>query len=574
MNHVDLLNYLKDVQKIEKSDLAELIGIPSGKMDDVLSGFVPLKKKWLKNLSLYTGIPEQAIATGAFTLNAPDGEPAPVVKDAYVPEVIREANTRRLDYYVKKRYKNLRDDVVYGHPLSIAGPVLCLIVLVGFAFLFEVAAFSDLVKLMLIGLIPGVMGFSINRASFRFAKKGVPADEKTFKGYTVLAIVQLLIFVISSIAFKWMLPVALVGAIGALLPLIYQIFIQGNNSKVSYIKSLFMFIISALLILGVFFCFIGGEKLETAESQIQHLSLCIIFSCGWFSVLLSTFSVLISHTYFCKRNGISKHFGPVVKKPAFKSGRFAKSIISLVLAVAILFGGLYVAPVILLDSMMSSAATWSGEEPTETEYVDYECTDILFAEDEQLITIEKDFYTIQVPAYLQKREDAKLNESYMNQEKLTSFIINTTYVDYADSLFADGETESEKKYKERLRSRVAEKYGFVPQSEYEYYKLMRLISEDTISPFDRELSIVASTLKGMQQLMGDEKVYFYEDSEKCFCIRANFFERDDGSMSCFYNIEGNATGDYDKRFSFTVMVVEQEAHSDLPFCIVNSMEIK
>ena len=60
--------------------------------DDVLSGFVPLKKKWLKNLSLYTGIPEQAIATGAFTLNAPDGEPAPVVKDAYVPEAMREAN--------------------------------------------------------------------------------------------------------------------------------------------------------------------------------------------------------------------------------------------------------------------------------------------------------------------------------------------------------------------------------------------------------------------------------------------------------------------------------------------------
>ena len=114
----------------------------------------------------------------------------------------------------------------------------------------------------------------------------------------------------------------------------------------------------------------------------------------------------------------------------------------------------------------------------------------------------------------------------------------------------------------------------MPQSNYEYFKLVRLVSEDTISPFNRELSTIASTLKSVQQMMGDEKVYLYEDSEKCFCVRAQFFKRDNGNVSCIYNIDGNAISDYDKWFSFTVIVVADEAYSELPFQIINSIEMK
>ena len=89
MTHIDLLNYLTDVQKIEKSDLAELIGVPQKKIDGVLCGQIPLKKKWLKNLSAFTGIPTECITSGNFTLQYPveaqqpqaEGEQPPVAPD-------------------------------------------------------------------------------------------------------------------------------------------------------------------------------------------------------------------------------------------------------------------------------------------------------------------------------------------------------------------------------------------------------------------------------------------------------------------------------------------------------------
>ena len=118
MHYIDLLNYLIDVQKIEKDELCELLAIPKKKLDSVLTGATPLKKKCLKNLSLYTSIPLDAIRSGNFVLNIPqaevvEGEEAPkIIKDAYVPEYIREANTKRLKAYCKKRYKNRRDDVL------------------------------------------------------------------------------------------------------------------------------------------------------------------------------------------------------------------------------------------------------------------------------------------------------------------------------------------------------------------------------------------------------------------------------------------------------------------------------
>ena len=230
-----------------------------------------------KNLSLYTGIPKEAILAGNFVLNAPEGELAPVVKDAYVPEAIRESNTQRLNAYVKKRYKTFRDDVVYMHPVCTILAVLCLIALIGFVFLFNVTALSDLVKVMLMGFIPVIISISVIRNSFRFAKKGVLADEKTFKFYAVLVVLQIFISTISAVAFKWALPVALAGALGTVLPLIYLVFVQGNNSKVGYIKYYSLSFASLIFLLGVFFCFLEGEKVEAVENTTQFISLAVIY---------------------------------------------------------------------------------------------------------------------------------------------------------------------------------------------------------------------------------------------------------------------------------------------------------
>ena len=121
MTHIDLLNYLTDVQKIEKSDLAELIGVPQKKIDGVLCGQIELKKKWLKNLSAFTGISIECITTGNFTLQYPveaqelqvEGE-QPTVAPEQTPEIVealKDYNYERLTAFCKKRYKNRLDKI-------------------------------------------------------------------------------------------------------------------------------------------------------------------------------------------------------------------------------------------------------------------------------------------------------------------------------------------------------------------------------------------------------------------------------------------------------------------------------
>lgn len=575
MNYIDLLNYLTDVQKIEKEDLAELIGIPQKKMDSVLCGAVSFKKKWLKNLSLYTGIPKEAILAGNFVLNAPEGELAPVVKDAYVPEAIRQGNTQRLNAYVKKRYNLFYGDAMGFPPLFIFVSAVCLLILVGMVFLFEVLAVTDLLKIMLMGILPVIMSFSVMRASIKFARKGVLADERTFKFYAVLAVVQTLISTIAALAFEWQTAVGLVATIGAVLPLIYLVFVQGNNGRVAYVKTLMLAIVLGSLMLCATFCFFTGEKVETTENVQQVASSIIVFTCGWLACLGSLGSVFVSYCFFRKRNDASKHFGPVVKKPVFKGNKIAKSVVAVVLVAILFFSTIYIAPILLVDGLMSTAMDKYNGENVETQYLDYNKGDITFAEDEQVMIVEKENYRIKLPAYLEKNENVTTRDGFQNKEKLTVVFIENTVLDYSDVFIYDGDDEKKREANEKLNKAIEERYGFIPKGQYEYFKLLKLISEDSISPFNRDLSLAVSLFTNVSQMLANDKVYLYEDSEKCFCICENSFERNDSQFTYNYSINGNAKGDYDKFFSISVIVVsDSAADMDLPFKIINSIEMK
>ena len=163
MHYIDLLNYMVYVQGFEKAELAELIAIPIKKVNDVLSGITPLKKKNLKNLSLFTGLPLDTIVSGTFTLNAPqpsasDGDGVPkIVKDAYVPEYIRNANTSRLNAYCKQRYKNELQDVSLLkvlHILFVIGSVfaICSLLLTS-----GDLSLSNCQKTFIVGLLPVIL---------------------------------------------------------------------------------------------------------------------------------------------------------------------------------------------------------------------------------------------------------------------------------------------------------------------------------------------------------------------------------------------------------------------------------
>ncbi len=573
MTHIDLLNFIIDVQNIPKNELAELIGVPLKKMDDVLSGAMPLKKKWLKNLSLFTGIPKEAIQSGNFALNYPEGEVAPAL-DVYVPEAIREENTRRLNFYSKKRYKSDYQDVVLIKILGIFNLAMSWIIPLGLMVIYSINAVSDLIKIMLLGIIPAMIGVSILRNAYKFAKNGVPADEKTFNYYGALSIIQILIFLVSLTVFKWTSPVALVVMILTALPIFYEVFIV-KDKDLSFLKHTLVSITCVVAFLALVFLLLTGEKADSIENETQAIIFIGLFSSGWLSTYFSFASVLISKYYYCKRTGISKYFGAVVKKPVFKKGRAVKSAIAIVLACAVVFATIYIAPVVLLDGAMSTAIDGFNEEKVETRYIDYNKEDITFGEDEQVVTIEEENYNIKLPVYLEKNEKITTRDGYQNKEKMTVVFIEEIYFDYSDVFTYDGDDEENKASFERLNKTIKDRYGFIPKGQYEYFKLLKLISEDNISPFNRDLSLAVSLFTNLEKMLAYDNVYLYEDSEKCFCICENIIERESGNFTHTYSINGNAKGDYDKFFSITVMVVtETPADMDLPFKIINSIEMK
>ncbi len=588
MTYLDLLKYLIDVQKIEKEDLAELIGIPQKKIDSVLSGALPLKKKWLKNLSLYTGIPKKAIQSGEFVLNYPQGEKVPVIKDAYVPEAIREANTQRLNLYAKKRYKTFRDDVVLIHHISMIGAVIGIIIVAVILGAFSMVGLSglqasssiDFISIMLIGLVPAIISVSISRSTYRFAQEGTPADEKTFKKYTVLAVIQLCIFIVTTVAFKWVSPLSVATLIGATLSLIYIVFFDGLSGKGSYWK----YILSAIVI-GFFFmvspfALHGGEELANAGTETLFDIFFSVHFVGLFLSFLSFANVVVCCYYFRKRIGISKHFGAVSRKPVFKKAKFAKSIVAIVIALAIIFSTVYIAPVFVVEKVMAMSFGFSDVK-YEPRFFDYEKSNIVFEENEDVFIVDNKSFTMKLPSYMVIDNESKTFERYKTEGKNLYITIYDKYNSF-EGVFNIGSYGAEQdqidQILEGLEKAVLQRYGFLPKSEYEYGMLMRMVYEDEISPFDRDLRLASIVLKATDHFtLENFNFYLYEDAEKEISIKEYISQREDGKHVRLYDINGNVKGDYDKFVSVGITLLEDnvgDVDGDLVYKIVNSIEMK
>ena len=244
MNYIDLLNYLTDVQKIEKEDLAELIGIPQKKMDSVLCGAVSFKKKWLKNLSLYTGIPKEAILAGNFVLNYPaeenegfskEGEASAIPEIAPEPEEsIKQYNYEKFMAFCEVRYKKTNSDVKQGFAVEIAFCTLNLLFsLVVTAFIFAQSPLTNLWLFPLICFIPTILALAATVGIHKVAKGGFKSEEKNFKIYSVFSVLPLLLLSVAGTIFK-ITPVWAIGiAVASILPIVYYVFIKGVTEKAS-----------------------------------------------------------------------------------------------------------------------------------------------------------------------------------------------------------------------------------------------------------------------------------------------------------------------------------------------------
>lgn len=578
MHYIDLLNYLIDVQKIEKDELCELIAIPKKKLDSVLSGITPLKKKCLKNLSLYTSIPLDAIRSGNFVLNNPqaevvEGEETPkIIKDAYVPEHIREANTNRLKAYCKKRYKNRRDDVLGLNIINIIIFVINIITAFFLIYSFNILSLSGSAKVLTIALIPTILSIFISANCYKLAWNGTLKEEKLFVFYAVLNVIQILTYTIALVVAKWAPPFSILFALLAIAPIIYTIFLE-NKDKSNYIKSLVLVLFSALST-GVICILASTSELFMNLEDERAFAIGIIINFIGFLVIDSTTGILLTaYTFYRKRNYIAKHFEPVSKKRVFKGNKIAKDIIVILLLIALTCGVLYVLPVMGIRNNMGI----NFEDSPVDRYLDYNKQTITYKDTDTYSLIDNDTYSIKVPKSFIMSSDTELNTIYKSDENMYSVIINKEYINL-DEIIDDVTQNSEKEYLTYLhnvKQTTIKRYGFYPRTEYENDKLMRIIYNDDISIFDRDLNIaVYYYIFTDSILQNDSKIYLYEDKEIEFRVRTHRYDRDDGTTTYLYDVSGNAKGNYDKYFDFTLLTVTDGEEDDIAYKIINSIEFK
>ncbi len=577
MHYIDLLNYLIDVQKIEKDELCELLAIPKKKLDSVLSGITPLKKKCLKNLSLYTSIPLDAIRSGNFVLNIPqaevvEGEEAPkIIKDAYVPEYIREANTNRLKAYCKKRYKNRRDDVlsltIFNAIISVLGIITSFYII----YIFNIIHFSSCVKTLTIALIPAILSVIIAINCYKLAWNGTLKEEKYFIFYTILHIIQISTYSIALVVSKWAPPFSILFALLAIAPVIYTVFIE-NKNKSNYIKTPIISFVSVICLGIISILTVSGEHFTSLEDERSFAIGFIHTYIGFFVVSFTTGILLAAYTFYRKKNYIAKHFEPVIKKRVFKGNKIAKDIITIILLISIMCGIMYVLPILGIRNNLGYIMNTEGA-PTDR-YHDYNNQNITFEDTDKFYIIENDIYSIKVPESFEMSSDTELSTIYKNNDTI-SIIINKEYVNLEET-FDDATQDNEMPNNFNLKQETIERYGFFPKTTYENDKLMRMIYNDDISIFDRELNIaVYYHIFTDSILMMDEfKIYLYEDKEIEFRVLTHRYDRDDGTTTYLYDVSGNAKGNYNKFFDFTLFTVTDGEEDDVAYKIINSIEIK
>lgn len=577
MHYIDLLNYMIDVQKIEKNELAELLAIPVKRIDNVLSGITPLKKRCLKNLSLYTGFPLDAISSGSFILNNPqiavtEGEEQPqIVKDAYVPEHIREVNTKRLNDYCKKRYKNRGNDVLGLLIVQILFSVIGVIASMFLMYTFKIVGLASSIKVFTIGIIPALLGLIIGVNCYKYAWRGTVKSEKHFVFYTILHIIQILSYTIALVVSKWAAPLSIIFAILAFLPVIYTVFFEKSN-KLNYIKSLILGFISAFFIGAIFILVASSEYLNSIEDDRTFAIAGILSLIGFFIISISSSSLIISFTFNRKRNNLAKYFEPFNKKNVFNGNRILKNILVVFLLTSIISSVMYVLPVIGLRNDL--AYVLNREEGLTKRYLDYDKQNIIFTENEKYTLIENDIYSIKVPDKLLMSSDTEISTIYKNNDNTLSIIRDKEYID-VEELIDNAHQDVEIPIDLNLKQEINKRYGFFPKTLYENDKLMKMIYNDNINIFDRHLNIaVYYFIFTDAVLMNDSEIYLFENGEIAFRIQKRSIDRKDGKTAYIYDVSGNTIGNYDKFFDFTILTVCDNEEEDIAYKIINSIEFK
>lgn len=588
MTQAELLNYILDKEKLKKEDLAKLFGIRKKNAEKVFSGETPLTKRQIKNISLFTQIPEETIKSGEVTL--PDLQNTGVV--FINEEFVKNQNTAKFQDFIKKRFK-IQFIGLFLLKLFVYFILIFLSIFVGCAF---ISAFIENIDKStafsaFFTLIPYLLGFASIVPMFKVIKKANFNELKRVKIYYYFIIVANLISLISLIVLNanhWVFFVA--GMIGTLVPLVFLVLESNKKANEKQIK-----ILSTVLIFAC--CLIIGLIPDYPETDREM----------YFGIIPAVLNLVLVATHICywaikDFSEFSNKFQMLNDKKCLKKKKVLRSLVSVLLVTTIVAGTTHFGMLFVIKKSMDYVLSNIDNNFELQEYLEYSKNSIEFTEDDETITVEMSGFTYKIPrGFIDKTNKEMQSESneiltYKNEEE-TIMVVSIyqpkdepypSIFDYDASLFEFSETEEDgmfdeskaigiSKYREMVENVLIEKYGFYPTNDYENRKLSGMIDLDDINYWNKQevtCFVYLTVFYAISTPIYDES-YFYETEEiEGFVSIKKLTNEETGKITYNYVFDFNKKDSdwLDCRLMFNLP--EELVSTDLAYKIINSIELK
>lgn len=592
MTQSELLNYILEKEKIKKEDLAKLFGIRKKNVEKVFNGKKTLTKRQVKNISVFTGIPQEAIKSGEVTL--PDLQNTGVV--FINEEFVKNQNTTRFESFIKTRLKGelaaLFIIKLFTYFILMFGLIFSLITFYS-AFIENIDKSTILIAFFT--LVPFYLTFASIVPIFKITRKVNVNEKDRFKIFYLIIIASLIIFTVGTLifnSFDWLyLILSLIPLAMALLTMLIE---KKPAKKQKLIKDISTGIILAFfIVLAIAIEFIEGAR----ES--------------YFAVTyLAQFGALMSATIYYRDLEVfeefSKSFGMLSKKKVYKKKRVMSALVSALLVTAIIAGGthfgmLYVVKT-TIDYLLENTDT--GVNYTFEQYSEFDKYNIGFTGKDETQTIENCDFTYKVPAEFidktKKEQQSEIIASLLHYNEDETVLVASTnekgekesfkgVLSYSEEMLDDYTTDGETvfleeslnimllKFDEMTNDMLVEKYGFHPENEYKFRKLGGVMNFREINYWNKQEAVCQIPLLIMIAVAIPvyEEVYFYETEEIEGFVSINKFTNEEtGEVSYGYIFDFNKKDADWLDCRLMVRLPEEVASTDLAYKIINSVEIK
>lgn len=589
MTQAELLNYILEIEKLKKEDLAKLLGISKKNTEKAFSGETPLTKRQIKNISEFTSISEEAIKSGEIIL--PDLQNTGVV--FIDEEFVKNQNTERFKNYLKNRFK-IQFISLFLLKLSVYFILIFFSIFTGLAFysafienIDKSTAFSAFFT-----LIPYLLGFASIVPMFEVIKKVNFNEVKRVKIYYYFIIVANLISLISFVALNANNGAFFgIGLFFTLIPLLFLILEKNKKIDEKQIK-----ILSTVLMFATFI--VGYELVSDYLIEKRGFYFLLVFI-GLNITLLAAHICYWVIKDFVK---MSNNFQMLNNKKCFKKRKIMRSLVSVLLVTTLVAGGVHFGKLITIKAAINYTFANMESEFTFEKHLEYNKKNIEFTEEDETITVEMGEFTYKIPAELIEKTNKEIqNEknkvlTYKNSEETITVVstyqqmdkpfpdmfnydtsISNSFETEEDDFFSDSIAIWMSKQGETVKNVLVEKYGFYPTNYYESRKLSGLIDFDDINYWDKQEAhafVVLGIFYAVASPVYNES-YFYETEkiEGYVDILKNTNE-ETNEISYSYIFSFNKCDSDWLDYRVIIRLPEEVASTDLAYKIINSVEIK